>query len=257
MNPYIASCGLAFCMAVNAYGAIPIEPGTQMSRSLCIQADSSDGRDIKIPYLLFVPQQYSRSREPMPLLLFLHGLGECGNGTNLELVKTHGPPKIVEHRRDFPFVVVSPQCPPPGGKEGVPNAWKPGQLIRLVDHVATNLRIDQRRIYVTGLSMGGYGAWRFAATYPGRVAAVVPICGGGEPKWMATPLARVPIWAFHGERDPVVPLARSHEMVRAICQRGGQVRFTVYPEAKHDSWTKTYDNEQVYDWLLSHKGPKP
>ena len=191
----------------------------------------------------------------MPLLLFLHGLGECGTG-NLELVKTHGPPKLVEHRPDFPFVVVSPQCPPqPAGMKDVPTAWKPDQLIQLIDHVCANLRIDPRRIYVTGLSMGGYGTWRLAATYPERIAAIVPICGGGEPRQMAAPLARVPIWCFHGARDPVVSIAKSREMVSAICRRGGRVRFTVYPVAEHDSWTETYNNEQIYDWLLSHRGP--
>lgn len=236
-----------------------IEPGKQLPQSLTIRVkdEASDAvRDVTIPYLLFVPRQYQATGPPTPLLLFLHGLGECGDGSSLDLVKTHGPPKLVDSRPDFPFVVVSPQCPPqPAGLKDVPNAWKPDQLIRLIDHVAAHLNVDPRRIYVTGLSMGGFGTWRLAATYPERIAAALPICGGGEPREMAAQLARVPIWAFHGARDSVVPLKRSQEMVRAVCRRGGRVRFSVYPDAEHDSWTDTYDNERVYDWLLSYKGP--
>jgi predicted peptidase len=237
---------------------ISIEPGKQLPQSFVIHNDSGDqANDVTIPFLLFVPQQYHDTSEPTPLLLFLHGLGECGDGSNLDLVKTHGPPKIVDHRGDFPFVVVSPQCPTPaGGLKGIVTAWKPDQLIRLIDHVAANLRVDKRRIYVTGLSMGGYGTWRLAATYPERIAAIVPICGGGDPQWMAAPLSRVPVWTFHGARDTVVPIASSREMVDAVCRHGGRVRFKAYPEAEHDSWTRTYDNEGVYRWLLSYRGPK-
>ena len=165
---------------------------------------------------------------------------------------------MVEQRPDFPFVVVSPQCPlPSGGLEEIPLAWKPAQLIALIDHVAANLNIDPRRVYVTGLSMGGFGTWRLAAAYPERIAAALPICGGGQPNDMARALSRVPIWAFHGARDSVVPLQRSREMVRAVCNCGGRVRFTVYPEVEHDSWTATYDNPEIYTWLLSHQGPLP
>ena len=103
----------------------------------------------------------------------------------------------------------------------IPKAWKPDQLIQLVDHLARHLRIDQRRVYVTGLSMGGYGTWWLAAAYPDRIAAIVPICGGGEPGNMAAQLARVPVWCFHGARDTVVPVSESKQMVDAICRRGG------------------------------------
>ena len=137
----------------------------------------------------------------------------------------------------------------------VPTAWKPEPLIQLVDHVVAKMRIDPTRVYVTGLSMGGYGTWRLVAAHPERFAAAVPICGGGEPREMAGALRRVPIWAFHGARDPVVPLSASQEMVDAVQRAGGDVRLTVYPEVAHDSWTQTYNNPEVYDWLLSHRRP--
>jgi predicted peptidase len=117
------------------------------------------------------------------------------------------------------------------------------------------LNIDRTRVYVTGLSMGGYGAWRLAATYPERFAAALPICGGGEPESMAKTLRRVPIWAFHGAKDAVVPLSETEDMVRAVRRAGGDVRLTVYPDVEHNSWAQTYDNPKIYDWLLQHRGP--
>jgi predicted peptidase len=218
-------------------------------------SDLGDPTVNTVHYLLFTPREYDADGKRWPLLLFLHGLGECGNN-ELARVKVHGPPKLVESRPDFPFVVVSPQCPPqPGGMKDVPTAWQPEPLIQLVDHVMANVRIDPTRVYVTGLSMGGYGTWRLVAAHPDRFAAAVPICGGGEPQEMATALSRVPIWVFHGARDAVVPLTKSQEMVDAVREAGGRLQFTVYPDVEHDSWTQTYNSSDVYDWLLSHRGP--
>jgi predicted peptidase len=165
--------------------------------------------------------------------------------------------------------VVSPQSPwPPGFDFSKPHkltseetiklvnsVWKPEELKQLIDHVAGKLNVDTHRIYVTGLSMGGYGTWRLAAAHPELIAAAVPICGGVniDPEKMARPLTRVPIWAFHGAKDPVVPITESKQMVEAIERAGGEVRFTVYPDAEHDSWTQTYDDQEVYDWLLKHE----
>jgi len=236
--------------------SINIAPGKQLPQAVTVRVESeSEPRDVTIHYMLFAPKDYDADDKKWPLMLFLHGLGECGNN-QLELVKIHGPAGFVDSRPDFPFVVVTPQCPPPKGQmKDVPTAWKPDQLIQLVDHVMKNVKVDPTRVYVTGLSMGGFGTWRLVAAYPERFAAAVPICGGGEPQAMAESLRRVPIWAFHGARDPVVPLCKSQEMVRAVRRAGGDVRLTVYPDVEHNSWTQTYDNPKVYDWLLSHRGP--
>jgi predicted peptidase len=240
-------------------GKLAIEPGKQLPQSVTVRVQEDGApRDYTMPYMLFTPHGYKPEGPRWPVMLFLHGLGESGHGGDeLERVKIHGPAKLVDSRPDFPFIVVTPQCPPPQGelKTVVPTAWKPDQLIQLLDHVLAHTHSDPTRVYVTGLSMGGYGTWRLVAAYPGRFAAAVPICGGGEPQAMAAALRRVPIWAFHGARDPVVPLKRSEEMVEAIRCAGGCVRFTVYPEVQHDSWTATYNNQDVYDWLLSHRGP--
>ena len=119
--------------------------------------------------------------------------------------------------------------------------------------------VDESRIYLTGLSMGGYGAWHLAEAYPRLFAAVVPICGGAQPM-IGFPerikaLKKVPIWAFHGAKDNVVPVERSQELVDVLKKNDGNVRFTIYPDASHDSWTETYDNPELYEWLLKQKRP--
>ncbi|MCG8433875.1 MAG: prolyl oligopeptidase family serine peptidase, partial [Gammaproteobacteria bacterium] len=143
------------------------------------------------------------------------------------------------------------QCPSPTDFSEVRTAWKPKHLKALVNHVSRQLRVDSSRFYVSGLSMGGFGTWRYVASYPDEVAAAVPICGGGNTAW-AKLLTDVPIWCFHGAKDNVVPLKHSQEMIDAIRAAGGQPKLTIYPEAGHDSWSKTYTNEEVYEWMLSH-----
>ena len=125
-------------------------------------------------------------------------------------------------------------------------------LISLLDDIVSRYDVDADRIYLTGLSMGGYGTWTLAAAHPDRFAAIAPICGGGK-RFMALKLKDVPVWAFHGAKDRVVPLKESEEMVEAIKARGGDAKLTVYPDSGHDSWTATYDNQDLYDWFLKHR----
>lgn len=196
-------------------------------------------------YLIFLPEDYGKINKEWPMILFLHGAGERGG--DLNLVKKHGPPKIVEKQKDFPFIVVSPQCPP--------DQWWPDKvevLINLLDDIVSHYRVDEQRVYLTGLSMGGYGTWTLAAAYPERFAAIAPICGGGK-RYMANRLKDVPVWAFHGAKDMVVSAKESEEMVDAIKARGGDAKLTIYPDAGHDSWTATYDNQELYDWFLIHR----
>jgi len=197
-------------------------------------------------YLLYLPADYGKdAKKKWPLIMFLHGAGE--RGENLELVKKHGPPKMIAQGKPFDFIIVSPQCPN--------DIWWPEQtdvLISLFDDIETKYRVDTDRIYLTGLSMGGFGTWSLTERYPQRFAAIAPICGGGE-RYAANRLKDVPVWAFHGAKDNVVPVARSQEMVDAVKKAGGDAKLTIYPEAEHDSWTQTYDNPQLYEWLLSHR----
>jgi len=199
---------------------------------------------VRLNYLLFLPESYSNdSDKKWPLMLFLHGAGERGSDVNK--VKVHGPPKIVEKRKDFPFIVVSPQCP-------ADSWWRPFELIALLDEIQKDYRVDPDRVYLTGLSMGGFGTWDLATQYPQRFAAIAPICGGGIPA-LARRIKDVPVWVFHGAADRVVPVARSDEMVEALKKAGADVKYTRYEGVDHDSWTKTYANEELYEWMLSHK----
>jgi predicted peptidase len=201
--------------------------------------------DIRCRYLLYLPKDYGRTEKKWPLMLFLHGAGERGD--NLDLVKKHGPPKLVERGKDFPFIIVSPQCP-----AGVWWPEKLDTLVALLDEITSTYAVDTGRVYLTGLSMGGFGTWSLACRHPERFAAIAPICGGGM--WfLADRLKAVPVWAFHGAKDPVVPLELSESMVEAVKRMGGDAKLTVYPEAQHDSWTATYENPKFYEWFLSHR----
>lgn len=200
--------------------------------------------NLEIEYLLYLPKGYDKDEKSWPLMVFLHGAGERGD--NLDKVKFHGPPKLVDQGKDLPFIIISPQCP-----EG---KWWPGfgeHVRALIEETVENYRVDESRIYLTGLSMGGYGTWSIASIYPERFAAIAPVCGGGS-RSMGRRLKDVPIWAFHGAKDNVVPLQKSQEMVDAVNKAGGNAKLTVYPEAGHDSWTETYNNKKLYEWLLSH-----
>ncbi len=195
-------------------------------------------------YLLYVPKQ--EAPKPLPLVLFLHGGGE--GGQNIEKVKKHGPPKLVAEGKVFPFILLSPQNP------SDTQFWDDQELIRLLDEMQSEFPVDQSRVYLTGLSRGAYGAWRLAIQNPDRFAAVIPICGGGPLPYIHR-LKSVPIWAFHGAKDNVIPISESRRLVESLRASRGTVKFTVYPDAKHDSWTQTYNNPKVYDWLLSQQRP--
>jgi predicted esterase len=201
------------------------------------------GRD-SYRYLIDVPVDPPKNGSAkLPLLLFLHGSGERGD--DLDQVRTHGPPKLAAAGKKFPFILVAPQCP-------AGEWWSAQQLNRLLDEVIAQYPVDRDRIYLTGLSMGGYGVWELAAEYPQRFAAIIPICGAGSPH-DADRLKKIPAWIFHGQQDPVVPFQRSVEMEQALKTCGGAVKFTPDPKAGHDSWTAAYSNPELYDWLLQQR----
>jgi predicted peptidase len=204
-------------------------------------------RKTTLNYLLWLPGDYKKEKnKTYPLLIFLHGSGERGD--SLDLVKMHGPPSFVESRSDFPFITVSPQCP-----KGT--WWIAEDLQVMLEQLMAKYRIDPERIYLTGLSMGGFGTWTWASKYPDQFAAIAPVCGGGDIQF-ADELKNTPVWAFHGDADPVVPVKRTIEMVEAVNANGGAARMTIYPGVGHGSWIDAYQNEQLYTWLLEHKREK-
>ncbi len=231
---------LGAALAVACRSAAPDTPAGQSPQSF----EGKVTRKVAYRYLLYLPKAYaSDATRRWPLLLFLHGSGE--RGADLAKVKVHGPPKFLDARDDFPFVVVSPQCP-----DG--ERWQADALAALLDDVARRLRIDSDRVAVTGMSMGGRGTWDLAMTFPERFAAIVPVCGGALPD-RACRLKDVPVKAYHGAKDTVVPLSESETVVEAVKACGGTAELFVYPEAGHDSWTTTYADPALWEWLLAQR----
>ncbi|HEX2866369.1 MAG TPA: prolyl oligopeptidase family serine peptidase [Ignavibacteriales bacterium] len=191
-------------------------------------------------YLLYLPQDYGKDDKKWPLVLFLHGAGE--RGADINMVKRHGPPKLVEQGKEFPFILISPQCPED-------QMWSIPTLDALVNEIQDKYDVDPARVYVTGLSMGGYATWKMAENFPDRFAAIAPICGWGNVSTVCN-LKRLPIWTFHGKKDRAVPFEKTEELVSALKKCGGNIQFTVYPDAGHDSWTESYNNPKLYEWML-------
>ncbi len=198
-------------------------------------------RTVTYEYLVVLPENFQPDQK-LPLVLFLHGSAERGN--HLENVKKKGPFKKMEELK-LRAILVAPQCP-----KG--QSWTSEVLADLLDEVENKYRIDTARIYVTGLSMGGNGTWKLATHQPERFAAIAPICAGRDPSEVHK-LAKLPIWAFHGELDDVIPLEKAKKMIDAVKKAGGTPKFTVYPGVRHDSYTSTYNNPEFYEWLFAQK----
>lgn len=193
-------------------------------------------------FLLSLPDGYNADTvKRWPLLLFLHGSGE--SGSDLEKVKLHGPPELIAKGKKFPFIVVSPQSP-------VSYGWDIEMLYGLLQDIKKKYRVDIAKMYLTGLSMGGFGTFSFAMKYPDEFAAIAPVCGGGDSS-TAWKLRHTATWAFHGAKDDVVPPAGSINMITAAKKLNDDTRLTIYPEANHNSWDLTYNNDSLYSWFLS------
>jgi predicted peptidase len=202
-------------------------------------------------YLLFMPKSATAQvGGKFPLIFSLHGIGERGN--DLRLLKRDGLAKILDGNNSFPFIVISPQCPST-------TEWYYDRtdtlLKKLLDHVLQRYPIDSHRVYLTGYSMGGIGSWDLAIRYPQLFAAVAPIAARGESYATICAMKEIPVWAFHGARDEVVDLFKAQAIVDALRNCGGSIQLTIYPDAGHDAWTRTYNNFEIYDWLLRQKRP--
>jgi predicted peptidase len=241
-----AALGAALLLGVGgcAAAAAPLPPpGEQAPQRMERRVVREHGAH----YLVFLPPGH-HARQRWPMILFLHGAGERGD--DLSQVAVHGPPRLVQQRPDqFPFVVVSPQVP-------ADRIWSVPVLDALLDEVTERYAVDPDRIYVTGLSMGGYGTWHLAFEFPHRFAAIAPISGGGTITGACT-VRHLPVWVFHGAQDEVVPVAHSEELVGRLRGCDGRVRYTRYEDAGHDAWTRTYENPELYRWFLRHRRGAP
>jgi len=205
--------------------------------------DRKLGQHALYQYRVFLPEDYEKNEGKLwPLIVCLHGSGE--RGSDLGNVTRNGLPKKVEQGEKYPFIIVAPLCP-------ADERWCVSTLMELLDEVGSKYRVDAKRVYLTGLSLGGYGTWEAAARHPERFAAVAPICGAANPE-LAPRLAKLPIWAFHGDADPNVPIVQDKRIINALKKLKAPVKFTVYPGCGHDSWTQTYDNPALYEWFLQH-----
>ncbi|HEY3416350.1 MAG TPA: prolyl oligopeptidase family serine peptidase [Armatimonadota bacterium] len=200
-------------------------------------------------YYAHYPDGYdARGERVWPLLLTLHGAGE--RDVTLDALSRHhyylSTYALTAAR--YPCIVVVPHCPPR-------HYWEPDKIESLLTGLLLTERADADRIYLTGFSMGGYGAWFTAGCYPGRYAAIAPVCGGGDVR-DARKLAGLPIWAFHGALDQVVPVEETLAMIDAIENVGGHPRLTIYPEGDHGVWDQTFANPELYAWFLSQQRGK-
>lgn len=219
-----------------------------------------------IPYLEYVPQDYNSNSSKYPVVFFLHGVGERAPNTNdINILQAevwditkNGPPKWVKAGYQFPFILISIQL------KNNYSTWPTWYVMEVIEHVKTYLRVDERRIHISGLSLGGGGTWTMAQTFPQLFASVTPICGGYNQPSKACSIAAedLPVWAFHGDDDPTVSYTKSQIMVNAINNcvpaPNPQAKLTIYPGVKHNAWDKayypdhTYHNPNIYDWIMTH-----
>lgn len=193
-------------------------------------------------YLAYLPASYAQdTAKKWPLVIFLHGSGE--RGAQLDLVRKNGLPYELDRRGDTPYVMIAPQCP-------ANERWNVTVLDALLTDLLKTYRIDEKRVVVTGLSLGGFGSWAWSCEHPERFAGVIPVCGGIDPAKTVT-LKGMPVWAFHGDKDKSVPLERGRIAADAAKQNGADVKFTVYPGVGHNSWEKAYAEPELEAWILA------
>lgn len=212
--------------------------------SACISSFQANGagtlKKVKYNYLLHIPENYDQEPgKKWPVIFYLHG--RHASGKNLQSLRRYGLPYYISKGKKMDFIVVSPQCP--WGKNWASEDW----FNPVYDEVAAKLRIDESRVYLIGMSMGGFGTWELASRMPGRFAAISPMCGGANLKWVDL-LSKIPTWVFHGTADRQIPISRSEVMVKALEKKNANLRFTRLINQGHDI-SKQFDNDDLYAWL--------
>jgi predicted peptidase len=242
--------GLLAVVSISA-ACVPYDPSTRAGAAKTALSPGQhalvfERREAKggaVNYLLYLPEGYNVGAQRWPLILYLHG--RSLRGDDPQRLKAYGLPRLLEKDKAFPFIVVSPQCRDE-------ERWTDlDTLLALLDDVSARAPVDPERVYLTGFSMGGGGAWRLAEARPERFAAVAPLAGMGDPKSVGG-LKRVPVWAFHGSKDESTPVEESTKMVEALQAAGGNVKLEILPERGHDI-ADVYERKDLYDWFLQHK----
>lgn len=206
--------------------------------------------DKESKYVLFIPHDY-KGDKVYPVILFLHGAGE--SGTDGKKQATVGlAPAIKKREKTFPFIAIFPQADKAARGSWTAESPYAQRALKILEQVQKDYKVDSKRVYLTGLSMGGYGTWSLAAAFPDKWAAIVPICGAGDPS-AAAKFKDVPCWAFHGDKDGAVKVEGSRDMIKALKDAGGSPKYTEYPGVNHNSWDMAYGTSDLYDWLLMQK----
>ncbi|WP_350287926.1 PHB depolymerase family esterase [uncultured Croceitalea sp.] len=199
-----------------------------------------------LSYYLYYPQNYDTAKnKDFGLLLFLHGGGESGG--ELDEIKRNGPPKLLVEGKEFPFLVLAPQNPHKR------KWWNIQAVNQLLDAIIQENRVDPERIYLTGLSRGGSAAWDLAVQYPEKWAALAVVCGMAPVPYAHWVDKDLPIWVFHGDQDEVISVEESDKMVDKLKEMGYDVQYTRYEGVGHNSWSRAYTTEALYNWMESQK----
>jgi predicted peptidase len=257
MRPVFLACLL--CLGLSG-AEFTLSPDVKAKPVHCLFSQSGERSNLfsresyhyELRYLAYLPASYKGltssynkddAVKKWPLVIFLHGSGE--RGSELDLVRKNGLPFELDRRDDTPYIMIAPQCP-------ANERWNVVVLEALLANLLRCYSIDEKRVVVTGLSLGGFGSWAWACEHPERFAGVIPVCGGIEPAKTST-LKGMPIWAFHGDQDKAVPLERGQLAAEAAKKNGADVKFTVYPGVGHNSWEKAYAEPELEAWILARK----
>jgi predicted peptidase len=232
-----------FALSVFFIGAVSLQAGDTKTGFVNRIYKGKDG-DSK--YVVFIPKDYTGEKE-YPVILFLHGSGSTGDDGEKQ-AKGGLAKAIRDKKSNFPFITVFPQAHTKGWNA---NGSSARDALAILDEVQKNYKTDKKRVYLTGLSMGGFGTWSLAAAYPERWAAIAPICGGGDPK-SAPKIKDLPCWCFHGDADTTVSVEKSRAMVKALKAAGGMPKYDEYPGVNHNSWDRAYATPELYTWFLKH-----
>lgn len=251
-----------FRLLIAAAIAIPLVSSMAQKPETAFEPRTFQDGDFTLPYRIYVPKDLAPGQK-VPLVLFFHGAGERGDNNIRQL--HHAVPGLFSYvtKNNVPAIIVAPQCPT--GKQWVNVPWgglehtmpaEPSEAMHaalaLLKNCMETLPVDPRKVYVAGISMGGFGTWDAIQRHPELFAAAIPVCGGGDVK-EAPKLVGLPIWAFHGDQDQSVKVSRSRDMIAAIKAAGGDPKYTEYPGVAHNSWTQTFNDEAVVGWLFSQE----
>jgi len=257
MRKIFTACMLLLCFAASAQDFSLFEK----------QQYNESGK--MLPYRILYPEHYDKSKK-YPLVLFLHGAGERGSDNEIQL--THGGKLFLadSNRKNFPCIVLFPQCPTDSSWGSVkvdrtktplsfsfdytmPQTWAMKAVIDLTQHIASTESVDKSRIYISGLSMGGFGTFEAVYQYPKLFAVAMPICGGGDTVHYNKRVKKIPFWIFHGDADAVVNVENSRAMVRTLESLHARVKYSEYHGVNHNSWDNAFAEPTYLSWMFSHK----